>query len=420
MNSFVIVLNIFALVFLKNSLAFINGFPKERCDDMDPTKIKLDQNKAAGADDNSENSTDYVSEDKPPPTSIRASESLNLYRIVTSDPKYRRGRDLNITIRGEFSAFMLQVRKIGADERRGVDKPARVGEFVSYPPSIQPVMCDKDEKTAITNKNFSPKSHVSVTWRAPKEDVGDIHIVARFISEEEYWQITESREIPMNEFPVNLKNCGKAKSCILYSEKSASCHEDNCDYILTYSVINSTSVEFVLGGSAKDQNYLAVGFSTTPEGENLKMISCIKGKSSAEIKYFVLNTIEEGPTEAQMQLENKKMDLDGDDRMWCSFVAPMVTHSEEGNSLDLSVPLYQVYLRGNTNYTRGAHYPVLPAKLIASKKEVQIEKIKLQYHTMEKPKSQNSAADIPRTMVLLIVIPLILLVNHKQLTARFL
>lgn len=45
------------------------------------------------------------------------------------------------------------------------------------------------------------------------------------------------------------------------------------------------------------------------------------------------------------------MDLDGD-RMWCSFIVPMVTHSEEGHGLDLSVPMYQIYMRGNTNYTK--------------------------------------------------------------------
>ncbi|GFS95728.1 reelin domain-containing protein [Nephila pilipes] len=298
-----------------------------------------------------------------------------------------------LTVRGpEFNAFILQVRKIGSDERRGFDQIVRVGEFVSWPESVKPVMCDKNLKNAITNKNYSPKSGLTVKWKAPNEDVGDIHVVARFISGDEYWQTTESREIPMNEFPVNLKNCGKAKSCILYSENKASCHEDDCDYILTYSVVNSTNVEFVLGGSAKgEQNYLAVGFSMTPEAESLKMISCVKAKTVAEIKFFTLNTVEEGLMEYPMRLENKKMDLDGN-RMWCSFIAPMVTPSEDDHGLDLSVPQYQIYLRGQTNYTKGSNYPILPSKYLISKKEVQVDKIKLQYHTMEKPK-QNSGAD---------------------------
>lgn len=47
------------------------------------------------------------------------------------------------------------------------------------------------------------------------------------------------------------------------------------------------------------------------------------------------------------------MDIDGD-RIWCSFVAPMVTPEDEENvGLDFSVPLYQVYMRGKTNYTKG-------------------------------------------------------------------
>ncbi|XP_055937189.1 uncharacterized protein LOC129966695 [Argiope bruennichi] len=388
MNTLLII-SFLCFAFCKQSLAFINGFPKEQCDEMDPTKVKLEG--AKGAPDAEFNETESNPEDAPP-TSIRLSDSLNLYRIVTSSPMYRRGRTLDITIRGpDFNAFMLQVRKFGTDERRGFDQAVRVGEFVEWPNSVKPVMCDKNEKNALTNKNYASKSGLTFKWKAPNEDVGDIQIVARFISGDEYWQITESREIPMNEFPVNLKNCGKAKSCILYSENKASCHQDDCDYILTYSVVNNTNVEFVLGGSAKaEQNYLAVGFSTTPEAETLKMIACMKAKTVAEIKYFTLNSMDEGLMEYPMRLENKKMDLDGD-RMWCSFVAPMVTQGEEGNGLDLSVPLFQIYLRGQTNYTRGSNFPILPAKYLTSKKEVSVDKIKLQYHTMEKPKQQSSA-----------------------------
>ncbi|GIY45971.1 reelin domain-containing protein [Caerostris darwini] len=287
---------------------------------------------------------------------------------------------------------MLQVRKIGSDERRGFDQAVRVGEFVDFPNTLKAVTCDKNEKNAITNKNYVLKSGITIKWKAPNEDIGDIHIVARFVSGDEYWQMTESREIPMNEFPVNLKNCGKAKSCILYSENKASCHQDDCDYILTYSVVNSTNVEFVLGGSAKgEQNYLAVGFSMTAEAETLKMISCMRAKTVAEIKYFTFNNPEDGLMEYPMKMENKKMDLDGD-RMWCSFVVPMVTTAEEDHGLDLSVAQFQIYMRGQTNYTRGTNFPILPAKLLTSKKEVSIDKIKLQYHTMEKPK-QNSGAE---------------------------
>jgi len=357
---------------------------------MDPTKIKIDDAMIKGAESDL-NNTDGGDE-SPIPTSLQLSGSLNLYRIATSSPKYRRGRTLDIIIRGpEFNAVMIQVRKIGADERRGFDQIVRVGEFVSWPPSLIPVKCDKDQITAITNKNFSPKSGITIKWKAPKDEVGEIQVVGRFVTGGEYWQITESREIPLNEFPVNLKNCGKAKSCILYSEKSASCHEDNCDYILTYSVLNSTSVEFVLGGTAKgDQSYLAVGFSTTHEAEKMKMIACTRAKTVAEIKFFGFHSIEEGLVEHPMHLENKKMDLDGD-RMWCSFVAPMVTTSDEDNGLDLSIPMYQIYMRGNTNYTKSANIPILPSKLLVSKKEVQMDKIKLQYHTMEKAKPQSGS-----------------------------
>ncbi|XP_035223657.1 ferric-chelate reductase 1-like [Stegodyphus dumicola] len=416
MNALIII-NILNVAFFRTSYAFTNGFPKEQCDEMDPTKINIENSAGKGSADADYNSTDFGQEDALP-TSIQLSGSLNLYRIVTSSPKYRRGRTLDITIRGpEFNAFMLQVRKIGSDERRGFDQPVRVGEFVSWPPSLQPVMCDKNQPTAITNKNYSPKSGITIKWKAPNEDVGDIHVVARFVAGDEYWHLTESREIPLNEFPVNLKNCGKAKSCILYSEKSSSCHEDNCDYILTYNVVNNTNVEFVLGGTAKgDQNYLAVGFSMTPEAERMKLIACTRAKTVAEIKFFNLNSMDEGLMEHPMHLENKKMDLDGD-RMWCSFIAPMVTQTDDGNGLDLSVPLYQIYMRGNTNYTKSSNLPILPSKLLISKKEISVDKIKLQYHTMEKPK-ESSASTVQKAFHGIYL--MILLLHFQQLAKRIL
>ncbi|GIZ05282.1 reelin domain-containing protein [Caerostris extrusa] len=83
-----------------------------------------------------------------------------------------------VTIRGpEFNAFMLQVRKIGSDERRGFDQAVRVGEFVDFPNTLKAVTCDKNEKNAITNKNYVPKSGITIKWKAPNEDIGDIHIV---------------------------------------------------------------------------------------------------------------------------------------------------------------------------------------------------------------------------------------------------
>lgn len=316
---------------------------------------------------------------------------------------------MDITIRGpDFNAFMLQVRKIGSDERRGYDQPVRVGEFSSWPSSIKPVQCDKGKVTALTNKDYSTKTDVTVKWKAPNEDVGDIHVVGRFVYGDEYWQMSEGKDIPLNMFPVNLANCGKAKSCILYSEATKSCHQDNCDYILAYSVVNSTNVEFVLGGKAKgEHNYLGVGFSKTKEAEILKVIACTRAKTIAEIKYFVFSNAEDGPMEHPMALENRQMDLDGD-RLWCSFTVPMVNQPDDPNGLDLSVPMFHAYLRGTTNTTKMANIPILPTKLVMSKKEISIEKIKLHYHTMEKPKDSGTINITAEGMLIAFFLSLVL------------
>ncbi|KAF8767740.1 Reelin domain-containing protein 1 [Argiope bruennichi] len=352
MNTLLII-SFLCFAFCKQSLAFINGFPKEQCDEMDPTKVKLEG--AKGAPDAEFNETESNPEDAPP-TSIRLSDSLNLYRIVTSSPMYRRGRTLDITIRGpDFNAFMLQVRKFGTDERRGFDQAVRVGEFVEWPNSVKPVMCDKNEKNALTNKNYASKSGLTFKWKAPNEDVGDIQIVARFISGDEYWQITESREIPMNEFQNLKQRCffrvGEHEKLKQYCGRIPQMNE-----CISFYLAPNCNSQLVTDKSIETRNFFR-------EFKNTKM---------------------------NKRLENKKMDLDGD-RMWCSFVAPMVTQGEEGNGLDLSVPLFQIYLRGQTNYTRGSNFPILPAKYLTSKKEVSVDKIKLQYHTMEKPKQQSSA-----------------------------
>lgn len=73
--------------------SFLNGFPKEQCDDMDPTKIKIDDSMIKRAESDL-NNTEGSSEDVIP-TSVQPSGSLNLYRIVTSPLKYRRGSTLD-------------------------------------------------------------------------------------------------------------------------------------------------------------------------------------------------------------------------------------------------------------------------------------------------------------------------------------
>ncbi|KFM56906.1 hypothetical protein X975_08569, partial [Stegodyphus mimosarum] len=90
----VIIINILSIAFFRTSYAFTNGFPKEQCDEMDPTKINIENSAGKGSADADYNSTDFGQEDAPP-TSIQLSGSLNLYRIVTSSPKYRRGRTLD-------------------------------------------------------------------------------------------------------------------------------------------------------------------------------------------------------------------------------------------------------------------------------------------------------------------------------------
>lgn len=74
------------------TLAFLNGFPKDQCDDMDPTKIKIDESMVKGSESDM-NNTEGLAEDLP--KSVSLSVSLNLYKIVTSSSKYRRGRTLD-------------------------------------------------------------------------------------------------------------------------------------------------------------------------------------------------------------------------------------------------------------------------------------------------------------------------------------
>lgn len=94
MKASLIIVGILCVTLLEKSSAFIHGFPKEQCDEMDPTKIKLAGVGGNKGSQDAENATDFVAEDAPP-TSVQLSDSLNLYRIVTSAPKYRRGRTLD-------------------------------------------------------------------------------------------------------------------------------------------------------------------------------------------------------------------------------------------------------------------------------------------------------------------------------------
>lgn len=73
--------------------SFLNGFPKEQCDDMDPTKIKIDDAMIKELESHLNNT--QISAAIVLPKSLQLSGSLNLYRITTSSSKYRRGRTLD-------------------------------------------------------------------------------------------------------------------------------------------------------------------------------------------------------------------------------------------------------------------------------------------------------------------------------------
>lgn len=72
---------------------FLNGFPKEQCNEMDPTKIKVDDSMLKELEshiNNTQSSIPIVL-----PKSLKLSGNLNAYRIATSSSKYRRGRTLD-------------------------------------------------------------------------------------------------------------------------------------------------------------------------------------------------------------------------------------------------------------------------------------------------------------------------------------
>lgn len=72
---------------------FLNGFPKEQCNEMDPTKIKVDDSMIKELEshiNNTHSSIPIVL-----PKSLKLSGNLNLYKIATSSSKYRRGRTLD-------------------------------------------------------------------------------------------------------------------------------------------------------------------------------------------------------------------------------------------------------------------------------------------------------------------------------------
>lgn len=105
MNSKIIV-SFLVFCLCRESSSFLNGFPKDQCDEMDPTKIKIDES-AIKASESDYNNTDGQTEDSLP-TSIQLSDSLNLYRLSVSAPKYRRGRTLD----SEYKILYFTLKQI--------------------------------------------------------------------------------------------------------------------------------------------------------------------------------------------------------------------------------------------------------------------------------------------------------------------
>ncbi|XP_076361907.1 uncharacterized protein LOC143252922 isoform X2 [Tachypleus tridentatus] len=307
------------------SLKLSNGFVKEECENMIPTM----------------------------PNELKLANWASPYKIVVaSGLEYRRGEPVTVKIEQSPEGLILQCREVNGNKR--------VGQFIKWPSSMQPLMCDEERNSSVTHVDMNPKTNLSFVWETWEADLTDVQFIATFISSTEIWEKVKTKSLRLvSQFPLSLQGCGKKKSCICMGKKEAKAHiSQSYDYVLTFMALSQQkSIGIAMGGilPKTDKGYLAVGFTADKEElSKLTVLACFQSNNLTDTSLFVVNTLEQKPVEKSGILEEKVQEL-YKDHLWCQFTVPISMPGNE--ALDLEQPLYQVYFTGELDDHNGIILP---------------------------------------------------------------
>ncbi|XP_022235320.1 uncharacterized protein LOC106474170 isoform X3 [Limulus polyphemus] len=271
------------------------------------------------------------------------------------------GIDQPVKIEQSPEGLILQCREVNGNKR--------VGQFIEWPSSMQPLMCDEERNSSVTHVNMKPKTNLSFVWETWEPDLTDVQFVATFITSREIWEKVGSKSVRLvSQFPLSLQDCATKKSCVCIGKKEAKTQiSQSYDYVLTFMTLpQQKSIGIAMGGILPniDKGYLAVAFTADKEKlSKLTVLACFRSGDLTDTSLFVVNTLEEKPVEKSGILEEKIQEL-YKDHLWCQFTVPMSMPGNE--ALHLEQPLYQVYFSGKLDDHNGIILPPTEKMIVSN------------------------------------------------------
>ncbi|XP_013085501.2 putative ferric-chelate reductase 1 homolog isoform X1 [Biomphalaria glabrata] len=312
-----------------------------------------------------------------------AQTSTPPYDIQVSPNQYKPGDIITVTVVSKDGATfkglqMAAFRATGNDEEI-------LGQFIEFPEDkIKSFTCVGSYKNnMITHKNEKPAWNVTVKWRAPETNVGDILFKTSLVQVYElFWVDLKTDLLALNHSnivessykaikatqlisEINFSECGETKGCLLYP---ATCSGTDCVAAVTFHYdTDSGNYQFELM-SSNQQDYVSLGFSDDNLMGKDEVVLCISKNGNLNIQhgwnpsYHYERKLTRFLSQAEIRAS--------DGRLQCRFMLPrfssVVTVNQEADVLEY---FNQTFDHSERWYLQIAWGKVIPASDVISKHE---------------------------------------------------
>ncbi|XP_076439646.1 putative ferric-chelate reductase 1 isoform X2 [Babylonia areolata] len=214
------------------------------------------------------------------------------FRLDLRPLTYRPGRVITVDLLSNDLRPIkgVQVKAV----RSSGDSETVLGSFVQTPPNITQVFtCEGGFKNMVTHTKAMRDEHVNkvtLTWKAPDTNVGDILFVASVVEDyQTFWtgvNATLTSELPLAADPplvklpgvnvqkengTGLERCGEDRGCFLYPRF---CSGPDCQAAVSFRQDGADADHFRFELMAKKADYVSVGFSEDVMMGEDETISC--------------------------------------------------------------------------------------------------------------------------------------------------
>ncbi|OWF41490.1 ferric-chelate reductase 1-like [Mizuhopecten yessoensis] len=281
------------------------------------------------------------------------------YWIEISASSFRPSQEINVTLMAPhgqtFIGFMLNVH------RQAGDTEERLGSFINiFEDSTKARSCIGGKDNMVTHKDNSARKQVTVTWKSPAYEVGNVTFRAAFVkSYHVFWtdvtlqlpsqtNIKQSivNKILAQQVNVDYDDCGKSMGCLLYPRY---CGGLDCDVGLTYTMTNSNAT-FTFWARTEIQSYVSLGFSGDRLMGTDETISCtydgtiVTFQHGNNPKYYNQRQYKRDQLSSMASTYR-------DGKLYCTFTRPhamnVTEFSSEVTTYDLNNPYYVMVAWGH-------------------------------------------------------------------------